>query len=65
MTVQEIQGHVDNPDLRRKFELFCESIHVQIETWEDLILYFHLYMRRLRRGGTEGYDFDQDQDIWR
>jgi hypothetical protein len=24
-----------------------------------------LFMQRLRRAGQEGYDFDQDQDIWR
>ena len=29
------------------------------------IAYFHLFMQRLRRAGQEGYDFDQDQDIWR
>ena len=29
------------------------------------LLFVHLFMQRLRRAGQEGYDFDQDQDIWR
>ena len=53
----EVQEHLANPDLERNFVRLCESINVnQITTWEDLIFYFHLFMRRLRRGGTEGYD---------
>ena len=53
---QEVQEHLAKPELERNFVRFCES------TWEDF--HFHLFMRRLRRAGQEGFDFDQDQDIW-
>ena len=61
-----MQENLANPELERNVVRFCESIHVnQITTWEDLLFYFQFFMRRLRRAGQEGYDFDQDQDIWR
>ena len=63
---QEAQEHLANPELERNFVRCCESINInQTTTWEDLIFYFHLFMRRLRRAGQERYDFDQDPDIWR
>ena len=51
--------------LRAQFERFCQSRNYEITTWELYIAYFHLFMQRLRRAGQEGYDFDQDQDVWR